>query len=109
MHLWPSAPCRWQPTTPAHAQVIETVVQYGGGVMRFAGDSIICCFSPTVEEARAQDQGLAAATLRCVRCTADLAANLSEPLPQRATALQLLWQCAACLDLCHHASASGEL
>ena len=61
-------------------QVIETVVRYGGAVMRFAGDSIICCFSPTAEEARAQDQGLAAATLRCVRCTADLAANLSAPL-----------------------------
>ena len=67
-------------SSDACMQVIETVLQYGGAVMRFAGDSIICCFSPTADEATAQDRGLAAATLRCVRCTADLAANLSAPL-----------------------------
>jgi hypothetical protein len=52
------------------------VYSYGGDVMRFAGDSVICAFLPTPEEAKRGDKGLAATTLRSVRCAAVLADDL---------------------------------
>jgi hypothetical protein len=52
------------------------VYSHGGDVMRFAGDSVICAFLPMPEEAEAEDKGLAAATLRRVRCAAVLADDL---------------------------------
>ena len=52
------------------------VYSHGGDVMRFAGDSVICAFLPMPEEAEAEDKGLAAATLRSVRCAAVLAEDL---------------------------------
>lgn len=52
------------------------VYSHGGDVMRFAGDSVICAFLPSAEEAAAGDGGLAAATLRSVRCAAILAQDL---------------------------------
>ena len=52
------------------------VYSHGGDVMRFAGDSVICAFLPSAEEAAAGDGGLAAATLRSVRCAATLAQDL---------------------------------
>lgn len=58
---------------------------HGGDVMRFAGDSMICAFLPTPEEAASQDRGLAAATLRSVQC----AWNLAESLGKIHNALQL--------------------
>ena len=45
-------------------------------MMRFAGDSVICAFLPTPDEAEAEDKGLAAATLRSVRCAAVLVDDL---------------------------------
>ena len=62
-------------------QVIDTVLAHDGNVMRFAGDAIICCFCPSTEEAAGPDGGLLAATLRCMRCTSALAANLSAAPP----------------------------
>ena len=52
------------------------VYSHGGDVMRFAGDSVIWAFLPSAEEAAAGDGGLAAATLRSVRCAATLAQDL---------------------------------
>lgn len=52
------------------------VYSHGGDVMRFAGDSVICAFLPTPDEAAAEDKGLAAAALRSVRCAAVLADDL---------------------------------
>ena len=56
------------------------VYSHGGDVMRFAGDSVICAFLPSAEEAAAGDGGLAAATLRSVRCAATLAQDLGAAL-----------------------------
>lgn len=52
------------------------VYSHGGDVMRFAGDSVICAFLPSEAEATSEDKGLAAATLRSVRCAAVLAQDL---------------------------------
>ena len=52
------------------------VYSHGGDVMRFAGDSVICAFLPTAEEADSEDKGLATATQRAVRCAAVLANDL---------------------------------
>ena len=49
--------------------------------MRFAGDSAICAFLATAEEAEYKDKGLAAATQRAVRCAAVLANDLGAPPP----------------------------
>lgn len=54
------------------------IVSHGGDVMRFAGDSMICAFFPTPEEEEAQDNGLAAATLRSVQCASKLAHDLGD-------------------------------
>ncbi len=56
--------------------VCTQIVSHGGDVMRFAGDSMICAFLPTPEEEEAQDNGLAAATLRSVQCASKLAHDL---------------------------------
>ena len=57
------------------------VYSHGGDVMRFAGDSAICAFLATAEEAGGEDKGLAAATQRAVTCAAVLANDLGAPRP----------------------------
>lgn len=55
-----------RPVAPAWAHSrpdeVTQVYSHGGDVMRFAGDSVICAFLPTAEEAERGDGGLAAAT-----------------------------------------------
>ncbi len=46
--------------------------------MKFAGDAIIVAFYATVGEASAPDQGLRSATMRSVRCAAELSAKCGE-------------------------------
>ena len=51
---------------------------YGGDVMKFAGDSMIVAFYASPDEATAPDQGLRSATMRGVRCAAELSAKCGE-------------------------------
>ena len=46
--------------------------------MKFAGDAIIVAFGATTSEATAPDQGLRSATVRSVRCAAELSAKCGE-------------------------------
>ena len=63
-------------------QVIDLVLQHGGDVMRFAGDSMICCFSASEEESLSPDEGLKKATLRSARCAMALVRELGrQPSP----------------------------
>lgn len=59
-------------------QIIEVVLHHGGDVMRFAGDSIICCFIATSEEGVAPERRLQQATLRCLQCASALVKDLGE-------------------------------
>ena len=59
---------------------MDIVLAYGGDVMKFAGDSVIVAFYATAGEAMAPDQGLRSATMRCVRCAAELSAKCGEVL-----------------------------
>ena len=57
-------------------KVIDMVLHHGGDVMRFAGDSIICCFSATADESLLPDKGLEKATLRSLQCAMALICEL---------------------------------
>ena len=46
--------------------------------MKFAGDAIIVAFYATATEVSAPDQGLRSATMRSVRCAAELSAKCGE-------------------------------
>ena len=59
-------------------QMIELVRGHGGDVMRFAGDSMICCFSALPAELDLPDGGLEQATLRCLQCATALVQDLGE-------------------------------
>lgn len=65
-------------------KVIDMVLHYGGDVMRFAGDSIICCFNAIGDEKELPDLGLEKATLRSLQCAAslirELGSQMSSPL-----------------------------
>lgn len=63
------------------SQVIHLVLSHGGDVMRFAGDSMICCFSPSADESLLPDSGLEQATLRCLQLATALTRDLGKPLP----------------------------
>lgn len=57
-------------------RVINMILAFDGDVVKFAGDSMIVVFAPTPLEARAEDQGLKAATSRCAQCAHVLAKKL---------------------------------
>jgi len=57
---------------------MDIVLAYGGDVMKFAGDAIIVAFYATAGEASAPDEGLRSATMRSVRCAAELSAKCGE-------------------------------
>lgn len=59
-------------------QVIDLVLCHGGDVMQFAGDSMICCFTPTTAEQGMPGGGLKQATIRCLQCATALTRNLGE-------------------------------
>ena len=59
-------------------QMIELVRRHGGDVMRFAGDSMICCFTALDAEKLLPDAGLELATLRCLQCASALVQDLGE-------------------------------
>ena len=64
---------------------MNIVLAYGGDVMKFAGDSVIVAFYATIDEATAPDQGLRSATMRCVRCAAELSDKCGELLYNRSS------------------------
>ena len=59
-------------------QMIDLVLAHGGDVMRFAGDSMICCFAALPVESSLPDGGLEQATLRCLQCATALMRDLGE-------------------------------
>ncbi len=64
-------------------EVMDVVLAYGGDVMKFAGDSVIVAFYATAGEATAPDQGQRSATMRCVRCAAELSIKCGKVLALR--------------------------
>ena len=57
-------------------QVMTLVEEYGGDVMKFAGDSMICAFFVDAEERQHPDGGLRACTLRATQCADRLVGDL---------------------------------
>eukprot|EP00232_Nephroselmis_pyriformis_P024457 CAMPEP_0182858030 /NCGR_PEP_ID=MMETSP0034_2-20130328/3417_1 /TAXON_ID=156128 /ORGANISM="Nephroselmis pyriformis, Strain CCMP717" /LENGTH=915 /DNA_ID=CAMNT_0024989369 /DNA_START=433 /DNA_END=3177 /DNA_ORIENTATION=+ len=58
------------------SQVMTLVEEYGGDVMKFAGDSMICAFFVDAEERQHPDGGLRACTLRATQCADRLVGDL---------------------------------
>ena len=59
---------------------MDVILAYDGDVIKFAGDSLIVAFYPSASEQQGSDAGLLVATMRAVRCGADLAASFGASL-----------------------------